>query len=62
MRHIIVTLAMVAVALLVTFGVGAMLEQTAFKAGPEPGAGLPADKTPVPTARPGRSLLHSHEA
>jgi hypothetical protein len=61
MRHIIVTLAMVAVALLVTFGVGAMLEQTAFKAGPEPSAGLPADKTPVPATRHGRGLLHSHE-
>ena len=61
MRHIILTLAMVAAALLVTFGVGAMLEQTAFRGGPEPSAGLSTD-TPVPAARHGRSLLHPHEA
>ncbi len=61
MRHIILTLAMVAAALLVTFGVGAMLEQTAFKGGPEPSAGLSTD-TPVPAARRGRSPLHPHEA
>ena len=60
MRNIIVTVVMVAAALAVTFGVGAMLEQTAFKAGPEPGAGLPAG-TPVPAVRPGRSLLHPRE-
>ena len=61
MRHIIVTLALVAVALAVTFGVGTMLEQTAFKAGPEPAVGLPAG-APVPVDRHGRSLLRSHEA
>jgi len=60
MRNIIVTVAVVAAALAVTFGVGAVLEQTAFKAGPEPGVGLPAG-SPVPAARPGRSLLHSRE-
>jgi hypothetical protein len=38
-----------------------MLEHTAFKAGPEPSAGLSTD-TPVPAARRGRSLLHPHEA
>jgi hypothetical protein len=56
MRNVIVTVALVAVA----FGVGAMLEQTAFKAGPEPGVGLPAG-TPVPAVRPGRSLVHRRE-
>jgi len=61
MRDIVVTVALVAAALAVTFGVGAMLEQTAFKAGPEPGVGLPAG-TPVPAVRPGRSLLHSRDA
>ena len=61
MRHIIVTLALVAVALAVTVGVGAMLEQTAFRAGPEPAAGLPAG-APVPADRHGRSLLRLHEA
>jgi len=62
MRHIIITLAMVAAALLVTFGVGAMLEQTAFKTGPEPGIGTPAG-TPVPGGdRRGRSPLHPREA
>ena len=60
MRHIILTLAMVAAALLATFGVGAMLEQTAFKAGPEPGVGLPAG-TPVPAERHGRSPLRPRE-
>ena len=61
MRHIIITVALVAAALVVTFGVGAMLEQTAFRAGPEPGVGLPAG-TPAPADRHGRSLLRPHEA
>lgn len=61
MRHIIVTLALVAAALAVTFGVGTMLEQTAFRAGPEPAVGLPAG-APVPADRHGRSLLRLHEA
>ena len=61
MRQIIVTLAFVAAALAITFGVGAMLEQTAFRAGPEPAVGLPAG-APVPVDRHGRSLLRPHEA
>ena len=61
MRQILITLAMVIAALAVTFGVGAVLEQTAFKAGPEPSVGLPAGK-PVPVDRPGRSPLRPHEA
>jgi hypothetical protein len=61
MRNIIVTFAMVAAALAVTFGVGAMLEQTAFKAGPEPGVGLPTGGAPVPAVRHGRSPLHPRE-
>jgi hypothetical protein len=61
MRHIIVTLALVAAALVITFGVGAMLEQTAFRAGPEPSVGLPTG-APVPVDRHGRSPLRSHEA
>ena len=61
MRHVIITVALVAVAMVVTFGVGAMLEQTAFRAGPEPSVGLPAD-SPVPADRPGRRLLRPHEA
>ncbi len=61
MRHIIVTVALVAAALAITFGVGAMLEQTAFRAGPEPAGGLPAG-APVPVDRHGRSLLRLHEA
>lgn len=56
MRHIIITCALVAAALAITFGVGAMLEQTAFRTGPEPGVGLPA------VDRHGRSLLRPHEA
>jgi hypothetical protein len=60
MRNILVTLAMVAAALLVTFGIGAMLEQTAFKAGPEPGVGLPTG-APVPAVHHGRSPLHPRE-
>lgn len=60
MRHFIVTFALVAAALAVTFGVGAMLEQIAFRAGPEPGVGLPAGK-PVPVDRHGRSLLRPRE-
>jgi hypothetical protein len=61
MRHIIVTVALVAVALAVTFGVGAMLEQTALRAGPEPAIGLPAG-APVAADRHGRSLPRTHEA
>jgi hypothetical protein len=61
MRHVIITVALVAAALVVTFGVGAMLEQTAFRAGPEPGVGLPAGG-PVPVDHRGRSLLRPHEA
>lgn len=61
MRHVIISLALVAAALVVTFGVGAMLEQTAFRAGPEPGVGLPA-VSPAPVDRHGRSLLRQHEA
>ena len=60
MRHVIITVALVAAALVVTFGVGAMLEQTAFRAGPEPSAGLPAGM-PAPADRHGRSLLRPHE-
>ncbi len=60
MRHIIVTLALVAMALAVTFGIGAMLEQAAFRAGPEPAVGLPSG-APVPADRPGRSVLRLHE-
>mgnify|MGYP001032514978 CR=1 FL=1 len=61
MRHIIITCALVAAALAITFGVGAMLEQTAFRTGPEPGVGLPTG-TPAPVDRHGRSLLRPHEA
>ena len=61
MRHVIVTLALVGAALVVTFGIGAMLEQTAFRTGPEPGVGLPA-AAPVPVDHRGRSLLRPHEA
>jgi hypothetical protein len=61
MRPVIITFALVAAALAVTFGVGAMLEQTAFRAGPEPSVGLPAG-TAVPVERHGRSLLRPHEA
>jgi hypothetical protein len=60
MRHVIFTLVLVAAALAVTFGVGTMLEQTAFRAGPEPAVGLPAG-APVPVDRHGRSLLRPHE-
>jgi len=38
-----------------------MLEQTAFRTGPEPGVGLPTG-TPAPVDRHGRSLLRPHEA
>lgn len=59
MRHLIITLAMVAVALAVTFGVGAMLENSAFKTGPEPGIGAPTGAPPsAPGDRRGRSLRH----
>jgi hypothetical protein len=61
MRQLIVTLALVAAALAITFGVGTMLEQTAFRAGPEPAVGLPAG-APVPVDRHGRSLPRSHQA
>jgi hypothetical protein len=61
MRHVVITLALVAAALVVTFGVGAMLEQTAFRAGPEPSVGLPAG-APIPVDHRGRSLLRPHEA
>jgi hypothetical protein len=60
MRQVIITLALVAAALVITFGVGAMLEQTAFRAGPEPSVGLPSG-TPVPADRHGRSLLRPRE-
>ena len=61
MRHVIITVALVAVALVVTFGVGAMLEQPAFWVGSVLGVGLPAG-SPVPVDRHGRSLLRPHEA
>ncbi len=61
MRHAIITFALVAAALAITFGVGAMLEQAAFRTGPEPGVGLPAGAS-VPVDRHGRSLLRPHEA
>ncbi|MBS0527325.1 MAG: hypothetical protein JSS04_27110 [Proteobacteria bacterium] len=67
MRHTIITLGLIVAALAVTFGLGAMLEQTAFRAGPEPGIGLPAGSpmpagTPMPADRHGRSLQRPHEA
>ena len=63
MRHVIITLplALVAAALVVTFGIGAMLEQAAFKTGPGPSVGLPSGSS-APVDRHGRSLLRPHEA
>ena len=61
MRHVIITLALVAAALVVTFGIGAMLEQAAFKTGPEPSVGL-ASGSSAPVDRHGRHLLRPHEA
>lgn len=54
MRQLIITVAMVATALVVTFGLAALLEQAAFRAGPEPGVGTPAG-TPPPGERRGRT-------
>jgi hypothetical protein len=67
MRSLLLSAVMVAAALVITFGVGALLEQTAFKAGPEPGIGAPSG-TPVPAGLPapgerrGRTPLHPREA
>lgn len=58
MRPLITTTALVTAALVVTFGIGAMLEDTAFKARPEPGVGAPAGPTPPPGERRGRTGRH----
>ena len=58
MRQMFLTIAMVAVALIVTFGVAATLELTAFRAGPEPGVGAPSGTMPPPGDRRGRSGKH----
>jgi hypothetical protein len=58
MREMFLTVALVAAALLITFGVAATLEQTAFKAGPEPGVGAPSGTMPPPGERRGRSGKH----
>jgi len=48
MRQLFVTAALVAIALLTTFGVGAYLEHNTFRAGPEPSVFAPAGPTPPP--------------
>lgn len=58
MRQVAINIAMVAAALLITFGVGAYLESTAFRAGPEPGVGAPSGTMPAPGERRGRSGKH----
>jgi hypothetical protein len=66
MKSLLLSAAMVAAAVVITFGLGALLEQTAFKAGPEPGVGAPSG-TPVPVGLPGpgerrgRAPLHPRE-
>jgi hypothetical protein len=55
MRQVAIDIAMVVAALLVTFGIGAYLESTAFRAGPEPGVGAPSGTTPPPGERRGRA-------
>jgi len=55
MRQLAINIAMVAAALLITFGVGAYLESTTFRTGPEPGAGAPSGPTPPPGERRGRA-------
>ena len=42
MRELFTTIGLVAAALVVTFGIAATLEHTAFRAGPEPGVGAPS--------------------
>ncbi|MBN9089639.1 MAG: hypothetical protein J0J01_22235 [Reyranella sp.] len=55
MRELFLTVALVATALLITFGVGAYLEHNTFRAGPEPGVGAPSGPTPPPAERRGRT-------
>lgn len=59
MRQLLLTIAMVAAALVVTFGVGAYLEHSAFRVGPEPGVGAPAGMPPSGDQR-GRSIIRPH--
>jgi hypothetical protein len=55
MRQLAINIAMVAAALLITFAVGAYLEATTFRAGPEPGVGAPSGTTSPPGERRGRA-------
>jgi hypothetical protein len=56
MRELFLTVALVATALIITFGVGAYLEHTAFRVGPEPGSiNTPSSPTPPPAERRGRA-------
>jgi hypothetical protein len=58
MRQLFVTIALVTAALVITFGVAATLEHTAFKAGPEPGVGAPSGTMPPPGEKRGRTGRH----
>ena len=58
MRQLLLTFAMVAAALVVTFAVAATLENTAFRAGPEPGVGAPSGTMPPPGEKRGRTGRH----
>ena len=53
MRQTLTTIALVVAALVITFGVAATLEHTAFKAGPEPGVGAPSGIAAPASVPPG---------
>ena len=56
MRELFLTVALVATALVITFGVGAYLEHTAFRVGPEPSSiNMPSSPPPPPADRRGRT-------